>query len=147
MTLQLQGHITPAWQLSASYTQVHSRYTDDALRQDPRFEPQLPRHQWQLSTIYRLPDSAWRLGASLYGQNATYSTGQDTVTGLRPYRIRQPAYTLVGLMAARQLTPQWQLQLNVNNVLDRRYYQSIETPSFTSYGTPRSWQATLRYQY
>lgn len=146
VTLQLQGQITPAWQLSASTTWVSSRYTQDPLKQGQRYEPQLPRSQWQLSTVYRLPDSAWRVGGSLYRQSATSNAGMDSLTGYR-YRIRQPAYTLVGLMAARQLSPQLQLQLNVHNLLDQRYYRSIEAPMFTAYGPPRSWQATLRYQY
>lgn len=146
VTLQLQGQITPAWQLSASTTWVSSRYSQDALKQGQRYEPQLPRQQWQLSTVYRLPDSRWRVGGSLYRQSATSNTGLDNLTGYR-YQIRQPAYTLVGLMAAHQITPQLQLQLNVHNLLDQRYYRSIEAPMFTAYGPPRSWQATLRYQY
>lgn len=146
LAVQLQGQITPAWQLSASYTLVHSRYTRDALKQGQRFEPQLPRQLWQLATVYRLPDSGWRLGASLYRQSAIYNAGQDGLSGAT-YRIRQPGYTLLGLMAARQLTPQWLLQLNVHNLLDQRYYQGIDSPMFTSYGSPRSWLLTLRYRY
>ncbi|SUY87445.1 Ferripyoverdine receptor precursor [Comamonas terrigena] len=146
VTLQLQGQITPGWQLSASTTLVNSRHTQDPQKQGQRYEPQLPRLQWQLSTVYRLPDSAWRVGGSLYRQSSTGNTGLDTLSGYQ-YRIRQPSYTLVGLMAARQITPHWQLQLNVHNLLDKRYYRSIEAPMFTAYGPPRSWQATLRYQY
>lgn len=146
LTLQVQGHITPSWQLSASYTQVRSRYAQDPAKQGQRFETQLPRHQWQLATVYRVPDSAWRIGGSLYRQSQIASTGLDSLSGYR-YTIRQPAYTLVGLMAARQITPQWLLQLNVRNLLDRRYYQRIDAPMFTSYGAPRSWNLSLRYQY
>lgn len=146
VTLQLQGQITPAWQLSASATWVHSRYSQDALKPGQRYESQLPRQQWQLSTVYRLPDSHWRVGGSLYRQSATENAGLDPLVGYR-YQIHQPAYTLVGLMAAHQITPQLQLQLNVHNLFDQRYYRSIEAPMFTAYGPPRSWLLTLRYRY
>ena len=125
---------------------MRSRYAQDPAKQGQRFETQLPRHQWQLATVYRVPDSAWRIGGSLYRQSQIASTGLDSLSGYR-YTIRQPAYTLVGLMAARQITPQWLLQLNVRNLLDRRYYQRIDAPMFTSYGAPRSWNLSLRYQY
>ena len=144
--LHVQGQIGPRWDIAASYTLADNRYLHDALRQGQRFDPQLPRRQWQVATIYRLPDSPWRIGASLYRQSAIYSAGLDSISNWR-YRIRQGSYTLLGLMAAYQIAPQWQVQVNVRNALDRRYYQSIEAPMFTSYGAPRSVQVGSEYRY
>ncbi len=144
--VHVQGQITPRWDISASYTLADNRHARDALRQGQRFDPQLPRQQWQLATVYRLPHSPWRVGASLYRQSAIHSTGLDSTTGW-PYHIRQGSYTLAGLMAAYQLTAQWQVQVNVRNLFDRRYYQGIEAPTLTRYGAPRSVQAVLGYKY
>ena len=144
--VHVQGQITPRWDISASYTLADNRYVHDAVRQGQRFDPQLPRQQWQLATVYRLPHSPWRVGVSLYRQSAIHSAGLDSMTGWR-YHIRQDSYTLAGLMAAYQLTAQWQVQVNVRNVFDRRYYQSIEAPMFTSYGAPRNVQVVLGYRY
>lgn len=68
-----------------------------------------------------------------------------------PYAMSRP--NLVGLafpaylMAARQFTPHWLLQLNIHNLLDQRYYQGIEATARTTYGAPRSFMLTLRYQH
>jgi hypothetical protein len=75
VTLQLQGQITPGWQLSASTTLVSSRHTQDPQKQGQRYEPQLPRLQWQLSTVYRLPDSAWRRQPLPPKQHRKYRAG------------------------------------------------------------------------
>ena len=144
--VQVQGQINPRWEVSASYTWADNRYARDALKPDQRFEPQLPRQQWQLATVYRLPDSPWRIGASVYWQSAIANAGLASASAQR-YHIRQSGYTLVGAMAAYQIAPQWQLQVNVRNMLDRRYYQSIESPAYTSYGAPRSVQMVLGYRY
>ncbi len=82
----------------------------------------------------------------MYWQSAIANVGLASASAQR-YHIRQSGYTLVGAMAAYQIAPQWQLQVNVRNMLDRRYYQSIESPAYTSYGAPRSVQMVLGYRY
>lgn len=146
MELELRGAITPAWQIAASYSSIHSRYTRDATRQGQRFEPQLPGRQFKLATAWRLPGGHWRIGANIYRQSAITSQGVDMLTNI-PYRMRQPAFTVLGLMAEYRFSPQLQLQLQISNLLDQRYYQSIEAPTFSRYGAARSAMLTLEYRH
>ena len=51
-------------------------------------------------------------------------------------------------MARYQFTPKLSLLLNVNNLLDKKYYNSIASwAPVAYYGQPRRWRATLRYQF
>lgn len=143
--LEIHGALTPAWQIMASHSSIHSRYVDDPVRQGQRFEPQLPGRQLKLATVYRLPGGQWRIGGNLYRQSAISNQGHDALTGFH-YRMQQPAYTLAGLMVSHQPTRNLHLQLNINNLLDQRYYQSIEAPTLTSYGAPRNVMLTAHYQ-
>jgi iron complex outermembrane receptor protein/outer membrane receptor for ferric coprogen and ferric-rhodotorulic acid len=48
-------------------------------------------------------------------------------------------------MVRYQLTPQWNMTLNVNNLTDRVYYQQVGTLNGNNvYGTPRNAMLTLR---
>ncbi|KAA0889605.1 TonB-dependent receptor [Pusillimonas sp. ANT_WB101] len=50
-------------------------------------------------------------------------------------------------MFCHQVTPQWVLGLNVNNVFGRTYYEKVGSVSNSNwYGAPRSWMLTLRGQ-
>jgi outer membrane receptor for ferric coprogen and ferric-rhodotorulic acid len=57
--------------------------------------------------------------------------------------VTQPPYAVLDLRAGYQLSRNWQVALSVNNVLDKRYYLSLDTPSPGFwYGDPRNF--TLR---
>ena len=140
--LEVGGALTPDWQIMAGYTYVAAKFTKDADASNVGrlFDPSLPRHQLKLTTSYRLPNafSQWRIGGSLYAQDRVKSN-IDT-------RIQQPGYAIVGLNAAYRLTPQTEFRLNVNNVFDKRYYQSLGWDGGGNmFGTPRNFMVTVNY--
>ena len=58
----------------------------------------------------------------------------------------QPAFALLDLMARYQINPKLALQLNVNNALDKTYYQLNQWwPDTMSYVDPRRIQLGLYY--
>ncbi len=77
--LEVQGALTPNWQVGAGYTFNESKYKKDANKANEGrlFDSDLPRHLLKLSTTYQLSGDLqrWRLGGSLYRQNATYNKG------------------------------------------------------------------------
>ena len=148
---ELQGAITPNWQLSAGYTVAIARYRKDsnASNVGALFDTDTPRHLFKLSTMYRLPGAlqGWRIGGSVYYQDSIYNEG--TTSGV-PFRITQGAYTVVDLVAGWQATPKLDVQLNINNVFDRKYYNALSgSVSFPSnvYGEPRNVMLSARYQF
>ncbi|RYF83941.1 MAG: TonB-dependent siderophore receptor [Comamonadaceae bacterium] len=143
--LEVSGALTPDWQLTAGYTYVKAVYTEDA---DTRnigqpFNATLPKHQFKLSTSYRLPGEwgRWRVGGTVYAQSRVESKGSI-------YLIAQGGYVTAGLSAAYALSPQTELRLNVNNLFDRHYYQSIGwTNGGNVFGAPRNVLATLQHRF
>ena len=82
----------------------------------------------------------WRVGASVYGQGATESSDGT-------YHLRQGRYAILGLNAAWQIDSRAELRLNVNNALDKHYYQSIYSDVFGNLaGAPRNLMLTLNYK-
>ncbi len=148
---EVQGAITPNWQVSLGYTIAIARYRRDANPDNvgELFDTDTPRHLFKLSTMYRLSGAlqGWRIGGSIYRQGPIYNKG--TTSGV-PYRISQSAYTLADLVVGWQATPKLDLQLNINNVFDKKYYNALSgSVSFPSnvYGEPRSVTLTARYQF
>lgn len=145
LELEVNGALTPAWQLAAGYTYISSKYKQDAnpANVGTLYDTDLPRHLFKLSTTYQLPGAfeRWRVGGNLYRQNDIYNKGSN-------YRIEQDAYTLVGLMVGYQPSQHLDVRLNVNNLFDTRYYHTLDTSPYTSYniyGDPRNATVTLKW--
>ncbi|WP_312834584.1 TonB-dependent siderophore receptor [Comamonas sp.] len=149
--LELQGALTPNWQLGAGYTVAIARYRKDANAANvgALFDTDTPRHLFKLSTMYRLPGAlqGWRIGGTVYRQGGIYNQG--TTSGV-PFNIRQHAYAIADLVIGWQATPQLDLRLNINNLFDKTYYNALSgTATFPSnvYGEPRHVMLTARYQF
>lgn len=148
---ELQGAITPNWQVGAGYTVAIARFRQDATASNvgALFDTDTPRHLFKLSTMYRLPGELqrWRIGGSVYRQDFIYNQG--TGSGV-PFNITQYAYALADLVVGWQATPQLDVRLNINNVFDKKYYNALSgTVGFPSnvYGEPRNVMLSARYRF
>ncbi|WP_315122597.1 TonB-dependent siderophore receptor [Comamonas antarctica] len=148
---ELQGAITPNWQVGAGYTVAIARFRQDATASNvgALFDTDTPRHLFKLSTMYRLSGDwqRWRIGGSVYRQDFIYNQG--TGSGV-PFDITQGAYALADLVLGWQATPQLDVRLNVNNLFDRKYYNALSgTVGFPSnvYGEPRNVMLSARYRF
>src|SRR5690606_37577509 len=140
--VELQGAITPNWQVSLGYTVAIARYRKDANPDNvgELFDTDTPRHLFKLSTMYRLSGAlqGWRIGGSVYRQSSIHNKG--TTSGV-PFRITQGSYTVADLVVGWQASPKLDLQLNVNNIFDKKYYNALSgSVNFPSnvYGDPRN---------
>lgn len=147
LELELQGQLTPRWQLGAGYTFTEAKYRKDATKANEGrlFDTDIPRHLFKLSTTYALPGALdkWRIGSSLYRQNRIYNKGTT-------YLIEQDAYTLVNFMLGFKPTDHVDAQLNLNNAFDKKYYStlssSVTVPS-NVYGDPRNLMLSVKYRF
>lgn len=149
----VSGELARGLQLAMGYTYNQSRNLTGGQAGQP-YNTQLPRHTVRLSAMWRpTGPSAWRVGANLQAQSGIYQTEASTGyqsygNGSLPYRIRQDAYAVVGLMVAYQLTPHAELQLNIANLFDKRYYSTIGGTNWGNFmGAPRSAAVTLRARF
>ncbi|MNV63934.1 Fe(3+)-pyochelin receptor precursor [compost metagenome] len=152
LDIEVQGALTPRWQVGAGYTYADTRYVRDTNPNNVgrRFTTNTnPQNMLKLSTLYRFAGDwqRWRAGASLYWQSRIYSEG--TTAGLA-WRNQQAAYAVTDLLIGYKPTPKVDIQLNVTNLFDRVYYRAVgySTQWGTDiYGEPRKVKLTARYTF
>lgn len=145
--LEVQGQLTPNWQLGAGYTFAQAKYVKDAnaANEGRLFDTDIPRHLFKLSTSYTLPGelNQWRIGSSLYRQNRIYNRGAT-------YMVEQDAYTLVDFMLGFKPTEHIDARLNLNNAFNTKYYNSLSssvTVPSNVYGEPRNLMLSVKYTF
>ena len=62
-------------------------------------------------------------------------------------RFQQDGYTLVARMARYAVTPQLQLQANVDNLFDKKFYSNMGSFSQYRYGAPRNFTIGATYRF
>jgi len=67
-------------------------------------------------------------------------------TGTGTSYIEQEAFMLANLMANYKIDKHTELQLNINNLFDKKYYEGIGT-NLMVYGAPRNAMLSVRYYF
>lgn len=142
--IEVSGQPMENWNVSAGYTYSDPEYIGGA-NKGTDYYTRIPRRLLKVSTDYTLPGtlSQWRVGGDVYAQSKTY-------TETSGYSINQSGYGLLNLHVNYQIDRQFSVQYNLNNALDKTYYQTLPTSNNFGglfYGDPRNFAVTLRYQY
>jgi outer membrane receptor for ferric coprogen and ferric-rhodotorulic acid len=139
---EVVGQITSQWNVAAGWTQYSAK---DA--QGVHVNSHHPRKQLKLSTQVALPAiaSGLSVGGALRWEDQppkrqTNPVGVEEETG-------QPAYSVVDLSARYAIDRHWSLQLNVNNVFDKKYRTASAWWDGSLYGEPRNVKLTAKYQF
>ncbi|MBG5281302.1 Fe(3+)-pyochelin receptor FptA [Pseudomonas aeruginosa] len=139
--LEGTGYLTPYWSLSAGYTYTSTEYLKDSQNDSgTRYSTFTPRHLLRLWSNYDLPwqDRRWSVGGGLQAQS-------DYSVDYRGVSMRQGGYALVNMRLSYKIDEHWTAAVNVNNLFDRTYYQSLFNPNWNNrYGEPRSFNVSLR---
>ena len=61
--------------------------------------------------------------------------------------VVQGSYTVFNLMASYEINKKTDLSFNVNNVTDKRYFNSLYKKGYANYGAPRSFGVSLAYKF
>ena len=138
----ISGQISRGWEASGGYTYLHAAEADGR-----RAATTQPRHLLRLATSYRFDGrlAGLKTGASMTAQSATYSaswygrppSGEMT-------NIPQAAYALVNAMASYAINRHASVQLNVNNLLDKKYYRTVGFYDSVFWGEPRNVSLAVR---
>lgn len=161
---ELSGMLTPHWQIGTGYTfNVNRMFVNLPADVTGAHAPLLsyaPKHLLKLWTNYQLPGAwdRWSVGGGFRAQTATYVLGNGCSTvdllgnclvAFQPIRMVQGFYTVATLRAAYQINSHWSASLNIDNLFDRTYYQTLgmTTTQGTWYGEPRSVMLTIQGSY
>lgn len=104
-----------------------------------------PRPLLRPFTAYQLPVDWHRLtiGGGVNWQSRAYYDG----VGPNRESQEQGGHAITNLMARYQLSPDLSLQVNVNNVFDKKYQRAVNWHGQGIWGTPAEVMATLRYRF
>jgi outer membrane receptor for ferric coprogen and ferric-rhodotorulic acid len=135
---EVNGAITDNWQMTFGATRFVAEDNEGNA-----VNPNLPRTSVKLFTRYRLPAvPELTVGGGVNWQNRVY---KDTVTPYGTFRAEQGSYALVDLFSRYQVTKNFALQGNVNNLFDKTYDTNID--GSIVYGEPRNFSITASYQF
>jgi outer membrane receptor for ferric coprogen and ferric-rhodotorulic acid len=139
--IEAQGEVLPGWDISAGWSHFKAKDPDGI-----DVQAHQPRQVFRMATRYDFGGvlDGLSLGGSMRWESRPPQTADNPATGVTE-PVGQKAYALVNLMAAYDLTEQLSLQLNLNNVFDKTYYNTNSWFGGFVYGEPRNIRATLRY--
>ncbi|MGK5051557.1 TonB-dependent siderophore receptor [Janthinobacterium sp. RB2P8] len=138
----ISGQLTSGWEASGGYTYLHAAEADGR-----RASTTQPRHLLRLATSYRFDGrlAGLKAGASMTAQSAIYS---ESWYGRPPSNemtnIPQAGYALVNAMASYAINRHASVQLNVNNLLDKKYYRNVGFYDGVFWGEPRNISLAVR---
>jgi outer membrane receptor for ferric coprogen and ferric-rhodotorulic acid len=135
--VEVSGRVANRWLLSGGFTRL--KITDDLGDKARTF---VPRNTFKLAASYEVPE--WRdlkLGAQFRYQSAI--SGTDDTGGLP---IHQKGYAVLDLLAGLKLVDHVHASVNVRNVTDAKYLNSLEWGQ-AYYAAPRSVIGTIRFDY
>lgn len=141
--LEVVGKITPEWDVSAGWSQYSAKDADGV-----HVLAHQPRRVFNFATKYAFTGTLE--GLSLGG--AVKWESRPPITAVNPgtnidERIGQPAYAIANIMARYALTEQVSLQVNVDNLFDKRFFSNnMWFPGFV-YGEPRNARVALKYEF
>lgn len=141
--IEVTGEPAPNWDLGLGWTQYKAKDADGK-----EVSTRHPRKVLKLFTKYRLSGS-WQgltLGGGFRWEGRSYADVKNPVTSA-PEQLEQNAFAVLDLMAQYRLDERWSAQLNIDNVLDRKYYSSVGFYSRYTYGEPRRYLLSVKYRF
>ena len=126
----LSGSLKPGWTASVGYAYQDAviRTATTAARAGARVA-QVPRHNFSLWNKYQLT-SKLGVGAGVVYRSDVFAAIDNTVT--------VPGYAEVDAAVYYSVTAQWRIQVNVENLLDKKYYINADSNTNLSPGSPRA---------
>ncbi len=139
---EISGELTANWQLTAGYAYTTTEYLRAAANQvGQSYAPFIPKHNMNLWSKYSFNDGTLQgfyLGGGLRTVDGFYN-GSNTL------RFKAPGYTTVSLLTGYVIDDHWKLALNIDNALDKKYYEKVSGASRQNfYGAPVSGAISLR---
>lgn len=137
------GEVLPGWNVTFSYSQYTAENADGEVMLTNH-----PRKQFKFYNSYNFMGNLNKLtiAGGFNWQDSNYTDTSNPVTGNNE-KLKQEAYALVNLMARYDISNNLTAQLNIDNLLDKKYYSQIGFYDQLAYGKPRSVNLNLSYQF
>ncbi|MDO4229103.1 MAG: TonB-dependent receptor [Capnocytophaga sp.] len=145
--VDVMGQILPNWSIVANYAYTDARITKTASNSEVDFDmqrPSTPRHAGNFWTKYIIKEGVFQnLGVGLGYNFVTERFGQ---VGRRTNTTVYPGYGLFNAAIYYQVSG-IQLQLNLNNIMNKTHWVGGYDKLRSFPGAPRNINATVSYQF
>jgi catecholate siderophore receptor len=101
----------------------------------------VPKHTFSLWNKYEINET-WSAALGVVSRSDMYAATPTTTTA-----VNLPGYTRVDAAIYANINKQTKLQLNIENLLDKTYYQSAHNNYNIMYGHPLTARATVTYTF
>ncbi len=134
--VEFVGEVYDALTVSANYTYTKSM-TDDSSNQGTQQAGLIPRHAASVWVGYEgVEDWSFGSGVRYIGESKDNPKSSDATI---------PSVTLWDASISYDITPQWQAQLNINNIFDEEYVSACDYWCY--YGPSRSVMLSANYNF
>lgn len=153
---EISGEWLPGWQVSAAYTYLTSKVLKaDVGAGKPivgwrgSSGPVTPKHLFKLYSSHHFRDGM--LAGLTIGGGGTFQSQQMFYSSVATQtKWTQGSRAIWDTFARYQISKQYAVSLNINNVFDKKYFlwaPSSPIINDSIYGTPRSWTLTFSARY
>ena len=173
--IEATGEILPGWQVAASYNFNNNKKEGSSFSSTAGqpFTSIQPKNLYKLWTSYDFgaaghggPLSGLTISGGINGQSSAFYSGSICVNpknpppppgnnntcasnsppNLVPYAFTVPGYVVATARIDYQFSPKWSLAVNVENIFDKTYYQTVggDPTGGNWYGAPRSVTVSVR---
>lgn len=129
------GSVTDDWEIAGGYAYQDVKITSDTLSAPAgRIVPLTPKHSFSLWNAYHFAPN-WRAGLGVIHQAESFASISNAVV--------LPAFTRVDAALFFNVTENVEIQLNVENLLDKEYWGTAHNDNNITPGGPRAFRVTL----
>jgi|TARA_R100001369_G_scaffold32751_3_gene57710 outer membrane receptor for ferric coprogen and ferric-rhodotorulic acid len=140
---ELSGELMTGLQVYAGYTHRVARNNDGE-----KVSRQAPEDMVRITSSYSFAENLpeLTLGGGLRWQSEVFPSRNQGV-GPNGEIPRQESYTVADLFARYQISDSLTASLNINNLFDKNYFESVGVYNYGSYGEPRNISASVRWDF
>ncbi len=145
LELGVNGNVTPAWSVAGGYAYTDAKFianTSATLRAGGAVG-QVPKHTFALWNRYDFTPS-WGAGLGVIHRTKSFAANEQIATAAAPTpNVVLPAYTRVDAAVFFKLSKTMNLQLNVENLFDKKYFINANSNTNITPGSPRAFRVAL----
>ncbi|MEO9302706.1 TonB-dependent siderophore receptor [Acinetobacter pittii] len=141
------GKVTDKWEVSAGYSYLDSELTKaayNAVAQEGKPLPFVAKNSATLWSTYRILPKL-TVGAGAEYRDKVFTNTNTGTTMLEDKYL--PTYTIYNAMAKYDVNKNVNLQLNINNISDKRYFTSAHPAHYAFEGVGRNAVLAINFKY
>jgi catecholate siderophore receptor len=143
--LSLAGNLTPLWSVAGGYAYTDAKFVADtsATLRAGGAVAQVPKHTFALWNRYEITP-AWAAALGVIHRTRMFAANEQIATaGAATPNVVLPGYTRFDAAVFFKVDAKTSVQLNVENLFDKKYYINANSNTNITPGSPRAFRVSL----